>query len=117
MVQEILRRRMDAYEACIPTGEGETAEQIISEERTRALILHIKQMQTGSLTGRTRTPRLPIMRIFPAVVLLVLTAACGSSRAPVTAEEFTDRAREVAGRWQGSAERAPGARGSSRCGT
>ncbi|MEU7984721.1 hypothetical protein AB0B56_07660 [Streptosporangium canum] len=47
------------------------------------------------------------MRIFPAAVLLVLTAACGSSRAPVTAGEFTDRAREVAERWQSSAERAP----------
>ncbi|WP_156056628.1 hypothetical protein [Streptosporangium roseum] len=47
------------------------------------------------------------MRIFPAVALLVLTAACGSSRAPVTADEFTDRAREVAERWQSSAEREP----------
>ncbi|GAA2857834.1 hypothetical protein GCM10010517_16240 [Streptosporangium fragile] len=43
----------------------------------------------------------------PAVVLLALVTACGSGPAPVTAEEFTDRAREVAGRWQGSTEREP----------
>ncbi|MFD8526429.1 hypothetical protein ACFV0L_03360 [Streptosporangium canum] len=47
------------------------------------------------------------MRILPAVALLVLATACGSSRAPVTAGEFTDRAREVAERWQSSAEREP----------
>jgi hypothetical protein len=59
--------------------------------------------------GEPRHPsaRLLGMRIFTAVVLLVLATACGSARAPVTAEEFTDRAREVAERWQDSAEREP----------
>ncbi len=47
------------------------------------------------------------MRIFPAAVLLVLAAACGSVRAPVAADGFADRAREVAERWQSSAEREP----------
>ncbi|MEU4541378.1 hypothetical protein AB0G15_41755 [Streptosporangium sp. NPDC023825] len=40
-------------------------------------------------------------------MLLVLVAACGSARAPVTDGEFTDRAREVAERWQSSAKREP----------
>ncbi|MFB4268508.1 hypothetical protein [Nonomuraea sp. GTA35] len=37
----------------------------------------------------------------------MLTAACGTARAPATADEFADRAREVTERWQGSAERKP----------
>ncbi|MEV0826695.1 hypothetical protein [Nonomuraea rubra] len=37
VVQEILRRRTAAYEAYTPTGERQTAEQIISEEIARAL--------------------------------------------------------------------------------
>lgn len=37
----------------------------------------------------------------------MLAAACGSARAPVTADEFAERAREVAERWQSSAEREP----------
>ncbi|MEV4895395.1 hypothetical protein AB0K48_39080 [Nonomuraea sp. NPDC055795] len=41
------------------------------------------------------------------MVLLVLAAACGSARAPVTADEFTDRARDVAERWRSSVEREP----------
>ncbi|MFI7707847.1 hypothetical protein [Nonomuraea sp. NPDC049480] len=40
-------------------------------------------------------------------MLLVLAAACGTARAPVTADEFADRARDVAERWQSSAEREP----------
>ncbi|GGQ22837.1 hypothetical protein GCM10010140_61530 [Streptosporangium pseudovulgare] len=40
-------------------------------------------------------------------MLLLLATACGSARTPVTAEEFTDRAREVAGHWRDSAERGP----------
>ncbi|MFF4779551.1 hypothetical protein ACFY05_42730 [Microtetraspora fusca] len=48
--------------------------------------------------------------MLPVAVLIMLATACGSSRAPVTAhefDEFTDRAREVAERWQSSAEREP----------
>ncbi|MEW9529798.1 hypothetical protein [Microbispora sp. NPDC049125] len=47
------------------------------------------------------------MRLFPAAVLLMLAAACGTARAPVTADEFADRAREVAEHWQSSPEREP----------
>lgn len=47
------------------------------------------------------------MRMLSAAVLLMLAAACGSARAPVTADEFAERAREVAERWQNSAEREP----------
>lgn len=45
------------------------------------------------------------------MVLLMLATACGSARAPVAADEFADgfadRAGEVAGHWQRSAEREP----------
>lgn len=54
-----------------------------------------------------RVTRLSDMRWFSIIVLLVLATACGSGRAPVTAEEFADRAREVAGHWRDSAEREP----------
>ncbi len=47
------------------------------------------------------------MRMLPAALLIVLATACGSTRAPVTADEFTDLAHEVAERWQSSAEREP----------
>ncbi|GAA3069329.1 hypothetical protein GCM10017600_22560 [Streptosporangium carneum] len=40
-------------------------------------------------------------------MLLALATACGSVRAPVTADEFTERAREVTEHWRGSAEREP----------
>lgn len=51
------------------------------------------------------------MRIFPAVVLLTLTAACGSIDASVRADPFTGRARHIAERWRSSAERGPWTQG------
>ncbi|MFD0887535.1 hypothetical protein ACFQ08_23585, partial [Streptosporangium algeriense] len=45
------------------------------------------------------------MRLLPVVLLVVLVTACGPGRAPVTAEEFAGRAREVAEHWRASAER------------
>ncbi|MFC5834155.1 hypothetical protein [Nonomuraea insulae] len=47
------------------------------------------------------------MRIFPAIALLALAAACGTTEASVTADPFTDRAQQVAERWQSSVERGP----------
>ncbi|MGW0444738.1 hypothetical protein ACWDWV_05125 [Streptosporangium sandarakinum] len=47
------------------------------------------------------------MRMLAAAVLLLLATACGPAQAPVTAEEFTDRAREVAEHWRASAEQGP----------
>ncbi|MGW0069575.1 hypothetical protein ACWDUI_19160, partial [Streptosporangium sandarakinum] len=47
------------------------------------------------------------MRMLAAAVLLLLATACGPAQAPVTAEEFADRAREVAEHWRASAEQGP----------
>ncbi|MEV0584173.1 hypothetical protein [Nonomuraea sp. NPDC050310] len=44
------------------------------------------------------------MRRLP-VVLLLLVAACGTSPAPTTADDFHARAREIAERWQAAPER------------
>ncbi|MET8006260.1 hypothetical protein [Nonomuraea glycinis] len=91
VVREILARRRAAHEAFIPDGQGETIEQVISEDQARALVTHIERMEEELTIRRNPALELPpiLGPIEPGAHLVTVygVRVIVENRAPVLAEQ------------------------------